>query len=111
MTQSTSSAPKVCESSERLPPITYLRWRQSDVSTLRLACLIAAASFSGVFCSDLFCRSTAFRNAAGRLSGHGRLIAITDGKGVYEKDLADEDFLTPPDLVAMGNLGRLARKE
>jgi hypothetical protein len=81
------------------------------VSKLRLACLIAAASFSGVFCSDLFCRSNAFRNAAGRLFGHGRLIAIMDGKGVYEKDLDDEDFLTLPDLVVMENLGRVARKE
>jgi PPIC-type PPIASE domain len=81
------------------------------VSKLRLACLIAAASFSGVFCSDLFCRSTAFRDAAGRLFCHGHLVAITHGKGIYEKDLDNEDFSTASDLIAMEDLGRLARKE
>ncbi len=62
------------------------------MSQLRLLCLIAAASFLGVFCSELLCRSTAFRDAAGRLFGRGGLIAIADGRGVYEKDLEDEDF-------------------
>ena len=81
------------------------------MSKFRLACLIAAAAFSGVLCSDLFYRSNTFRNAAGLLLGHGRLIAMMDGKGVYEKDLDDEDFLTLPDLVVMKNLGRMARKE
>ena len=81
------------------------------MSKLRLLCLIAAASFSGGFCSDLFCRSIAFRDAAGRLFGHGRLIAITDGKGVYEKDVDDADFSTASDLVGMENLCRLARDE
>jgi PPIC-type PPIASE domain len=81
------------------------------MSELRLFCLIAAASFSGVFCSELLCRSTAFRDAAGRLFGHGRLIAIADGKGVYEKDLDDEGFSTASDLVVMENLRRLARNE
>jgi hypothetical protein len=81
------------------------------MSKLRLFCLIAAASFSGVFCSELLCRSTAFRDAAGRLFGHGRLIAIADGKGVYEKDLDDVDFSTASDLVVMENLRRVARNE
>jgi hypothetical protein len=81
------------------------------MSALRFVCLIAAAAFSGVFCSDLLCRSTAFRDAAGRLFGHGRLIAITDSKGVYEKDLDDEDFSTASDLVVMENLCRVARNE
>ena len=81
------------------------------MSKLRLFCLIAAASFSGVFCSELLCRSTSFRDAAGRLFGHGRLIAIADGKGVYEKDLDDEDFSTASDLVVMENLRRVARNE
>lgn len=35
------------------------------MSKLRLFCLIAAASFFGVFCSELLCRSTAFRDGAG----------------------------------------------
>jgi hypothetical protein len=81
------------------------------MSELRLLCLIAAASFSGVFCSELLCRSTAFRDAAGRLFGHGRLIAIADGKGVYEKDLDDEGFSTASDLVVMENLCRVSRNE
>jgi hypothetical protein len=81
------------------------------VSNLRLACLIAAASFSCVFCSYLFCRSTAFRDAAGRLFCHGHLVAITHGKGIYEKDLDNEDFSTASDLIAVEDLGRLARKE
>ena len=81
------------------------------MSKLRLLCLIAAASFSGVFCSDLFCRSIAFRDAAGRLLGHGRLIAVTDGKGVYEEDVDDADFSTASDLVGMENLCRVARDE
>lgn len=81
------------------------------MSDLRLFCLIAAASFSGVFCSELLCRSTAFRDAAGRLFGHGRLVAITDGKGVYERDLEDEDFFTASDLVVRENLRRMARNE
>src|SRR5207253_2785715 len=45
------------------------------------------------------------------LFGHGRLIAVMDGKGVYEKDLDNDNFLTPPDVVVIGNLGRMARKE
>jgi hypothetical protein len=81
------------------------------VSKLHLFCLIAAASFFGVLCSNLLCRSTAFRDAAGRLFGHGRLIAITDSKGVYERDLDDDDFSTASDLVAMENLCRVARNE
>jgi hypothetical protein len=81
------------------------------MSKLRLFCLIAAASFSGVCCSELLCRSTAFRDAVGRLFGRGRVIAIADGKGVYEKDLDDDDLSTESDLVVMENLRRVARKE
>jgi parvulin-like peptidyl-prolyl isomerase len=61
--------------------------------------------------SDLLCRSTAFRDAAGRFFGHGRLIALTGHKGVYEKDLDDEHFSTASDLVVMENLCRVARNE
>jgi parvulin-like peptidyl-prolyl isomerase len=81
------------------------------MSKLRLFCLIAAASFSGVFCGELLCRSTAFRDGAGHFFGRGRLIAIADGKGVYEKDLDDEDFFTASDFVVMENLRRVARNE
>jgi hypothetical protein len=81
------------------------------MSQIRLLCLIAAASFSGVFCSKLLCRSTAFRDATGRLFGRGRVIAITDGRAVYEKDLDGVDFFTTSDLIVMENLRRVARNE
>src|SRR6266480_644150 len=81
------------------------------MNRLRVLCLIAAASFSGVFCSELLCRASAFRDAAGRFFGHGRLIAIANGKGVYEKDLDGEDFFTPSDLIISENLRRVARNE
>jgi PPIC-type PPIASE domain len=81
------------------------------VSKLRFFCLIAAASFSGVICSQWLCRSTAFRDAAGRLSGHGRLIALVDGKGVYEKEPDGENFSTASDFVVVENLRRVARNE
>src|SRR5664279_4098199 len=81
------------------------------MSKLRLFCLIAAVSFSGVFCSELLCRSTPFRDAAGRLFGRGHLIAITAGKGTYERDPDGEDSFTASDLVAAENLRRRARDE
>ena len=81
------------------------------MSQIRLLCLIAAASFSGVFCSELLCRSTAFHDAAGHLFGRGRVIAIADGKGVYEKDLDDEHFSTASDVLVMETLRRVARNE
>lgn len=81
------------------------------MSQLRLLGLIAAASFTGVFCSELLCRSTAFRDAAGDLFGRGRLLAIADGRGVYEKDLENEDLFTATDLIVLENLRRAARHE
>jgi len=81
------------------------------MSPLRFLCLIVAASFSGVFCSELLCRSTVFRDAAGRLFSHGRLLALTDGRAVYEKDLNDDGFFTKSDLIAIGSLRRAARNE
>ena len=81
------------------------------MSQLRLLVLIAVASFAGVFCSELLCRSAAFRDAAGGLFGRGRLIAIADGRGIYEKDLENEDFSTASDLVVLENLRRAARHE
>src|SRR5687768_9217317 len=81
------------------------------MNQLRLLCWLAAASFFGVLGSELLCRSTAFRDMAGRLFGRGRLIAIADGKGVYEKDLDDDDFSRAADVVALENLRRAARHE
>jgi parvulin-like peptidyl-prolyl isomerase len=78
---------------------------------LRILFLISAASFSGVFCSELLCRSAAFRDVAGRLWGRGHLVVMASGTGIYEKDLADEDALIASDLVIMENLRRAARNE
>lgn len=80
------------------------------MSKLRLFCLLLAASL-GLLCSECFCRSTAFRDAAGRIFGRGRLIALAEGKGVYERDLETEEILSASDLVARENLRRLAQNE
>ena len=81
------------------------------MSQLRLLCLIATASFAGVFCSELLCRSTVFRDAAGVFFDRGRLIAIANGRGVYEKDLDGNGFFTTTDVVVAGNLRHTARNE
>jgi parvulin-like peptidyl-prolyl isomerase len=80
------------------------------MSKLRLFCLLLAASI-GVLGSECLCRSTAFRDAAGRVFGRGRLIALAEGKGVYERDLETEEVLTASDLVARESLRRLAQNE
>jgi len=81
------------------------------MSQLRFFCLIAVASFSGVLCSELLCRSPIFRDAAGRAFGHGRLVALADRRGIYDKDLDDQGSFTRSDLIAAGNLRRAARHE
>jgi hypothetical protein len=81
------------------------------MSRLRLFCLIAVASLSGVLCSELLCRSTLFRDASGRLFGHGRLIALAEGRGIYEKDLENEHVCTASDLVVAENFRHAARHE
>lgn len=81
------------------------------MSKLRLFCLLLAASSIGVICSECLCRSTAFRDAAGRVFGRGRLIALAENKGVYERDLETEEILTASDLVARESLRRLAQNE
>jgi PPIC-type PPIASE domain len=81
------------------------------MNRLRLFCLIVAASFSGVFFSELLCRSTLFRDLVGRSFGRGRLIAIVDRTGVYQKDFEGEEFSAASNLVIMKNLHRAARRE
>jgi len=81
------------------------------MSKLRWFCLIAAASLSGVYGSELLCRSIAFRDVAGRFFGRGHLMALAERAGVYEKDLENGDFSTVSDLVAVENLRRVARRE
>jgi hypothetical protein len=70
------------------------------MSRLRLFCLIAVASFSGVYGSELLCRSIAFRDVVERLFGRGRLVAMEN-----------DDFSTASDLVAAENLRHVARNE
>ncbi|HEV2840190.1 MAG TPA: peptidylprolyl isomerase [Chthoniobacterales bacterium] len=81
------------------------------MSKLRLVCLLVAASSLGLLCSEFLCRSTAFRDAAGRVFGRGRLLALAEGKGIYERDLDKEGVFTARDLVARESLRRLARNE
>jgi parvulin-like peptidyl-prolyl isomerase len=76
---------------------------------VRLFGLMAIAFGVGLMGSELLCRSTSFRDAAGRLFGRGRLLAITNGKGIYEGDLEEE--VTVSDLVIRENLRRVASKE
>jgi parvulin-like peptidyl-prolyl isomerase len=80
------------------------------MSKLRLVCLLAAASI-GLLCSECLSRSTAFRDAAGRAFGRGRLIALAEGRGIYETDLDKEGVFAVRDLVARERLRRLARHE
>ena len=75
----------------------------------RLLGLIALAGGLGWIGSELLCRSTSFRDAAGRLAGRGHLVTVTNGKGIYETDLEDE--VTASDLVMRENLRRAGAKE
>src|ERR1043166_1544680 len=77
----------------------------------RLVCLIAVASLSGVYGSEWLYRSIAFRDAVGRIAGRGRLIALANRTGIYEKDRGNDDFSTASELVARENLRRVARNE
>ncbi|MEY2499364.1 MAG: peptidyl-prolyl cis-trans isomerase [Verrucomicrobiota bacterium] len=76
---------------------------------LRLFGLLAVAGGLGLIGSELLCRFGSFRDAAGRLSGRGHLVTITNGKGIYETDLAEE--VTASDLVIRQNLRRVASKD
>jgi parvulin-like peptidyl-prolyl isomerase len=49
--------------------------------------VLAGACVAGVACGELIHRSAAFRNAIGILYGHGHLLAIAQGQGIYEVDL------------------------
>lgn len=78
---------------------------------LRFCILIAVVCGAGAICSELLCRWIVFRDAAGRLSGRGRLIALANGAGLYEKDLEGEEVSTPSEIIATENLRRRARSE
>ncbi len=78
---------------------------------LRLLVLIAAALVAGFGANELLCRSKAFRDLAGRLSGRGHLIALTNGKGIYETDVGPAAGGDASDLVAAENLKQAAANE
>jgi parvulin-like peptidyl-prolyl isomerase len=77
---------------------------------LRVVLLVVVALLLGLGASELFFRSFAFRNFAGRLAGRGHLVAITQGKGIYETDLG-EDEPNAEALVVMENLRRATTNE
>lgn len=79
------------------------------MKTLSKAGLLAAACLAGIALSELLCRSTIFRDAAGRVAGRGHLIALAQGKGIYEGDLAGE--ATASDLIMAENISHAALQE
>jgi parvulin-like peptidyl-prolyl isomerase len=77
---------------------------------LRLGLLVVVALVLGLAASELLIRSFAFRDLAGRLAGRGHLVAITQGKGIYETDLGDDEP-SAAELVVLENLKRAAANE
>jgi parvulin-like peptidyl-prolyl isomerase len=77
---------------------------------MRLALLMIVALVLGLAASELLIRSFAFRDLAGRLAGRGHLVAITQGKGIYETDLGDDEPSAAA-LVVLENLRRAAADE
>jgi len=78
---------------------------------LRLSSLMVLALLAGLIASELLCRSAGSRDLAGRLSGRGHLVAIANGKGIYETDLGHDEEATESDLIISENLRRAAAKE
>jgi len=77
---------------------------------LRLVLFVVVALLLGLIASELLCRSFAFRDLAGRIAGRGHLVAIAQGKGIYETDLG-EDEPNAEKLVVMENLRRATTNE
>lgn len=73
-----------------------------------LAGLIPCALMAGLVASELLFRVAAVRDLAGRLSGRGHLVAIANGKGIYETDLGRDAKVTARDLAVAENLRRAA---
>ena len=78
---------------------------------LRLTALVVFALLAGLIASELLCRSAAFRDLAGRLSGRGHLVAIANGKGIYEMDIGGDEKATASELIIAENLRRAAARE
>ena len=78
---------------------------------LLFAGLMLSALMAGLVASELLVRSVAFRDLAGRLSGRGHLVAIVNGKGIYETDLGGDAEVAARDLTVAENLRRAAAAE
>jgi foldase protein PrsA len=74
---------------------------------LRVGLLMVVALLLGLAASELLFRWFAFRDLAGRLAGRGRLVAMAQGKGIYETDLGEN----APELTVMENLRRAAANQ
>jgi parvulin-like peptidyl-prolyl isomerase len=71
---------------------------------------MALALLVGVGVAELLYRTAAVHDLAGRWSGRGRLVAMGDGKGIYEKDLGGHER-TADELIRLRNLERLSAHE
>lgn len=78
---------------------------------MKVLVLTAVALVAGLICSELLCRSAAFRDLAGGLSGRGHLVAIANGQGIYEADLGGDEKATASELIIGENLRRAAGQE
>ena len=68
--------------------------------------LLAAACGAGLLCAELLYRWPAARGLIARALGHGELVAIVDGVGIYASE--DEDVAT---LIVTENLRRVSAGE
>ena len=73
--------------------------------------LIVIALLAGVAGSELLCRSAAFRDFAGRLCGRGHLVALANGKGIYETDLGGQLEPSASELIISENLRHASANE
>src|SRR4051812_15199321 len=79
--------------------------------SFRLGLSTVAALAAGLIAGEILSRSAVVRNLAGRMAGRGGLVALTNGKGVYQSDLGQDGNATATDLVISENLKRVARGE
>ena len=73
--------------------------------------LMLCAVMAGLVASELLLRSARFRDLAGRLSGRGQLVALNNGKGIYQTDLDTAADLTARDFIIAEDLRRAAAAE
>jgi len=73
--------------------------------------LMLCALLAGLVASELLLRSAAFRDWAGRLAGRGHLVALVQGKGIYEADLSGSAGFGARDLIVAENIRRAVAAE